>query len=73
MSTPTGLLSPPPPSRAATSSIASPGKRKREEINRTTSIGGTIEGKDREKFEGFMRDLLEILMRYVKLVYNAVE
>ncbi|KAI9771488.1 MAG: hypothetical protein M1840_002108 [Geoglossum simile] len=63
MSTPTGLLSPPPPLRTATSSIASPGKRKREEIQRAASIGGIVDGKDREKFEGFMRDLLEILMR----------
>ncbi|KAI9779611.1 MAG: hypothetical protein M1839_007276 [Geoglossum umbratile] len=63
MSMPTGLLSPPPPSRAATSSMASPGKRKREEINRTTSTEETIDGKDRAKFEGFMRDLLEILKR----------
>ncbi|KAH0566376.1 hypothetical protein GP486_000234 [Trichoglossum hirsutum] len=63
MSTPVGLLSPPPPSRTVTSSIVSPGKRKREESNRPTSNMETVEGGERAKFEGFMRDLLEILKR----------
>ncbi|KAH0537336.1 hypothetical protein FGG08_005852 [Glutinoglossum americanum] len=63
MSTPTGLLSPPPPSRAVTSSIVSPGKRKREESNRSTSIKEIVGGEERVKFEGIMRDLLEVLKR----------